>query len=226
MRSPYALGAALLYAALAFPVHAGPQADPCPGATAWAQAHPEASDEALARRDAARTFGDPALRAELAKRADKDQAVRIASMKRPSNERLLHAWTIVDEDNAIWLHKLVQARGFPSAAEVGEQGVQHAWLLLHHVKARGFQAALLPVLRQRAMDGELGLDNFARFTDRVLKAHDRPQYYGTQFPPREWARPHFGLPDEASVREVEAHRRELGVMPLADYVCMMSEARK
>ena len=36
----------------------------------------------------------------------------------------------------------------------------------------------------------------------------------------------FSEPDEASVRDVEAHRRELGIMPLADYVCMMSEARK
>jgi hypothetical protein len=28
------------------------------------------------------------------------------------------------------------------------------------------------------------------------------------------------------VREIDAHRRELGVMPLADYVCMMRHARK
>jgi hypothetical protein len=74
-------------------------------------------------------------------------------------------------------------------------------------------------------DGELSADNLARFTDRVLKAQGRPQRYGTQFSPEQMGSEHFGLPDEQSVREVEAHRRDLGAMPLADYVCMMRVAR-
>jgi hypothetical protein len=36
---------------------------------------------------------------------------------------------------------------------------------------------------------------------------------------------YFGLPDEASLRQVEANRRTLGVMPLADYTCTMRVAR-
>lgn len=202
-------------------------ATPCPGAAAWIAAHPEQSDEALAQRDAARTILDPALRAELAQRVAREQKARIALVANPANARARRDVVLADESNLAWLRELVRTKGFPTAAQVGEQGVGHAWLLLHHADtAPAFQAAQLPVLRQRAIDGELGLSDFARFTDRVLKAHGRPQHYGTQFSPAQWATPHFGLPDEASVREVEANRRALGIMPLADYVCMMSEARK
>ncbi len=199
----------------------------CPGAAAWAAAHPEESEEAVARRDAARSLTDPQLRAELAQRVAREQKARTAAVARPDNARAWRDVTLADESNFAWLQELVRTRGFPTAAQVGEQGVTHAWLLVHHAdRNRDFQAALLPVLRQRAIDGELGLNDFARFTDRVLKGHGRPQYYGTQFSPAAWATPHFGLPDAASMREVEAHRQELGIMPLADYVCMMSEARK
>lgn len=181
----------------------------------------------MARRDAVRTLLDPSLRAELARRFARDQKARTALVARPSNERARHSVAVVDEENLNWLGALVRDKGFPTAAQVGEQGVGHAWLLLHHAdRAPQFQAALLPVLAQRAADGELSRSDFARFADRVLKGQGRPQMYGTQFSPQEWAAPHFGLPDEASVHAVDAHRRELGLMPLADYVCMMSEARK
>ena len=181
----------------------------------------------MARRDAARSLTDPALRAELARRVARDQKARIAMLERPRGERVLHTVAVVDEENARWLLELVQSRGFPTAAQVGEGGVGDAWLLLQHAdRARQLQAALLPTLARRAVDGELSRSDFARFTDRLLKAEGKPQRYGTQFSPEGWTGPHFGLPDEQSVREVEAHRRELGVMPLADYVCMMSEARK
>ena len=121
----------------------------------------------------------------------------------------------------------MRTQDFPSVAQVGEQAVHDVWVLAQHAdRAPGFQAALLPMLELRTAQGELAASELARFTDRVLKGQGKPQRYGTQFPPEEWARPHFGLPSEESVRVVEANRHELGVMPLADYVCMMSEAGK
>jgi hypothetical protein len=104
--------------------------------------------------------------------------------------------------------------------------VLEAWLLAQHAdRAPKFQAALLPALEQRHAAGEFNASDLARFTDRVLKAQGKPQRYGTQFPPEEMRTQYFGLPDEQSLREVDAQRRELGVMPLADYACMMSYLR-
>jgi len=219
-----ALCVALSAAALA---DDAPLARACAGAAAWAAAHPEESDDAVARRDAARSFSEPQLRAELAQRVARDQKARRAALGKPPSARAWREVTLADESNARWLQELVRTKGFPTAAQVGEEGVTHAWLLAHHAdQHRDFQAALWPVLRQRAIDGDLGRSDFARFTDRLLKGQGSAQYYGTQLRPEESATPHFGLADEASVRDVEAHRRELGIMPLADYVCMMSEARK
>jgi len=200
---------------------------PCPGAVAWAAAHPQESDAALAARDAARGYTNPRLRAELAGRVARDQGARNALLA-DSRDRTLHrALWEVDGDNLRWLQALLATQNFPNAAQVGEQGMYDIWVLAHHAdRAPEFQAALLPMLELRTDQGELAAGALARFTDRVLKGQGKPQRYGTQFSPREWARAHFGLPDAQSLQVVEANRRELGLMPLADYVCMMSEARK
>jgi len=222
--------AALLCAAFALPAagaeEGGKPPYPCAGVTAWRKAHPEQEHEAMLRRDAARTLSDPALRAELDERFTRDQEARRAWMDRLSDRHRQRAVVLSDKDNLRWLRELVAGKGFPTAAQVGEEGVNRAWLLMQHMDTDPqFQAALLPVLEQRFKDGELSGDDLARFTDRVLKAQGKPQRYGTQFPPEEMGREYFGLPDEASLREVEANRRALGLMPLADYTCMMRVAR-
>jgi len=230
MRGGAVAMAALLCAAFALPA-SGTEEDgkppyPCAGVTAWRKAHPEQDYDAMLRRDAARTFGDPALRAELDARFRRDQDARMAWMARRWDRELGRAVTLTDRNNLRWLRELVASKGFPTAAQVGEEGVNRAWLLMQHMDDDPqFQAALLPVLEQRFKDGELSGDDLARFTDRVLKAQGKPQRYGTQFSPEAMGETYFGLPDEASLRQVEANRRELGVMPLADYTCMMRVAR-
>lgn len=200
---------------------------PCPGALAWIGAHPEATREAAARRDAARTLADPALALELKERAAKDQEARRAWVADPENRQAQRAVVLLDQDNVKWLYQLVTTRGFPTAAQVGETGLHEVWLLAQHADTQPrFQAQLLPAFEERKAAGELSTSDLARFTDRVLKAQGKPQRYGTQFSPEAWGRAHFGLPDDAAVQAVEANRRALGTMPLLDYVCMMRDARK
>ena len=201
--------------------------DACPGAKAWYAAHPNETDEALAKRDAARTFTDPQLRAELAERAARDQKARLAVLKAARKDwgprRDLAA---VDEDNLKWLFELVRTKGFPTAAQVGEQGVRDAWLLaLHADRAPKLQQAMVPDLDKRRVDGELGGNEMARFVDRLLVAAGKPQRFGTQSTDK-FAGNYHGLPNATLLAEVEANRREFDLMPLADYVCMMKEERK
>lgn len=199
----------------------------CPGVAVWFQAHPEQSTAAMRQRDAARTLGDPALRIELDDRFTRDQVARNASLAAGHNVPLARRVLEIDAENVAWLFRVVQRNGFPTAAQVGEEGVRHAWLLAQHADRQPtFQAALLPVLEQRHADGDLDGVSLSRFTDRVLLAQHRPQRYGTQFPWETWATSNFGLPDAASLDVIDANRRALGIMPLADYVCTTTNGRK
>ena len=216
---------ALLCAALSIPAYCQTRITACSGADAWHTAHPEESSEAIAERDANRAFTNPKLRAELSERVANDQAAR-RELLRSRAPRAHSVVLAIDENNIKWLHALVSDRGFPTVAEVGEQGMHEAWVLAQHAdRAPKFQAELLPALEQRHAQGELSADDLARFTDRVMVSQNKPQRYGTQFPPEEMRSKWFGLPDEQAVRDVDARRRALGVMPLADYACMISHAR-
>jgi hypothetical protein len=80
----------------------------------------------------------------------------------------------------------------------------------------------LAVLTQRYLAGDLPANDLARITDRVLLANGEPQKYGTQF---DWFAGEFKLPDPAVLATIDASRAELGLMPLADYVCTIRKAR-
>lgn len=213
----------LLGACLAPAAHAEDTQPACPGATAWKEAHPEERDRALTQRDAARTFSDPDLRRELADRVERDQVARRALLASPHNPNLMRRVVQIDTDDIAWLSGLVHSKGFPTVAQVGERGVRDTWLLAQHADQQpAFQAALLPVMEQRHADGELDGVSLSRYADRVSKAAGQPQRYGTQFSEAEWASGQFNFPDEERLRVIDANRQALGVMPLKDYVCMMS----
>jgi hypothetical protein len=225
MRTRNLILAALLCAAFGASAADIPAA--CPGVAAWYAAHPNETDEALAKRDAARSFTDPQLRAELAQRAARVQGARLAMVKAARKD-----WgprrevAAIDDENVKWLFELVRTKGFPTAAQVGEQGVHDAWLLaLHADRAPKFQQALVPELDKRRVDGELGGDEMARFVDRLLVAAGKPQRFGTQGSDN-WEGSNYGLPSAEALREVENNRREFDLMPLADYVCLQKEERK
>lgn len=213
----------LLCACLAPSAHADDSPPACPGATAWKQAHPEERDRALTQRDAARTFSDPNLRSELAERVERDQVARRALLASPHNRALMLRVAQIDTGDVAWLNNLVRSKGFPTVAQVGERGVRDTWLLAQHADQQpAFQAALLPVMEQRHADGELDGVSLSRYADRVAKAAGQPQRYGTQFSEAEWASGQFNFPDADRMRVINANRQALGVMPLRDYVCMMS----
>jgi hypothetical protein len=54
--------------------------------------------------------------------------------------------------------------------------------------------------------------------DRLLRAAKKPQRFGTQF---DWQSGTFSLPERQILEEIEANRRQLGLMPLEDYACKM-----
>ena len=192
----------------------------CPGADAWTRAHPRFDDDAVAARDAARTPSAPALLTELERRVAEDQKARHTFLAGPTRSVETDAVRRIDAENLKWLKKEIRRNGFPAAAAVGERGVHLAWVLLQHADADSeFRRSLVPVMLERFKAGELSPLDLARFVDRVLKAAGQPQQYGTQF---DWQSHTFSLPPSGELTQIDRHRREIGLMPLADYACTMN----
>jgi hypothetical protein len=72
---------------------------------------------------------------------------------------------------------------------------------------------------QRHQAGELSADDLAKLTDRVLLAAGKQQRFGTQF---DWSSGQFKPKGTGNTADIEANRQALGLMPLADYACMMN----
>lgn len=206
----------------------------CPGVAKWQAAqrvgHADQTEAAIAARDAARTFSAPELRRQLLQRVQADQQVREASLAASqgadpdgaaARATYKHAYE-VDGDNLAWLKDQVAKSGFPTVAEVGEQGMSAAFLLVQHAdRDPAFQASVLQTLKNRGKDKGIKNSDFAMLTDRVLRAQKKPQRYGTQF----GADPaHPGKVVMAPVEDLahlDARRAEVGLMPISDYRCVL-----
>jgi len=200
-----------------------PRVEECPGAMAWEREHQGGGEAARAGGEPLPAVSEAALLEELKLRVEKDQAARKRWLADKSSAELTGAVDSIDTDNLAWLQKLIAEKGFPTAAQVGKEGVHFAWLLLQHAdQDPKLQSDLVPVLEQRFKAGELPGNDLARITDRVLLASGKPQRYGTQF---DWFAGDFALPEPSKLAETDAARARLGLMPLVDYVCTLRKAR-
>jgi hypothetical protein len=199
--------------------------EPCPGAASWKRSHPTLAETPDSKRGGNAAISDAALLKDLKVRVESDQAARRKLVADPKSETLGRSVDAIDAANLTWLRQLISEKGFPTAAQVGNEGVHLAWILLQHAdEDPKLQSGLLPVLEQRFAAGELPANDLARFTDRVLVASGKPQRYGTQF---DWfSGEEFKLPEPSRLAEIDTERSHLGLMPLTDYVCTIRTARE
>lgn len=188
----------------------------CPGAAKAIEGH-RPDPQAGAPRPADAAPSDPALRGELLRMARSDQDARRGDLSDPEVAKRMAA---VDAANLPRLRAIVAERGFPGTAMVGQDGFNAAWLLVQHADADpAFQERILDTLTAR---GDLGGEQLALLTDRVLRAQGKPQRYGSQM--QDGGNGRWALqPMDGSRAEVDRRRAALGMMPLADYECMIGE---
>jgi hypothetical protein len=201
-----------------------PSIEQCPGAAAWTRNHPPFAESAQSEPGSSGAISESELLKDLQARVESDQAARKKWVADPKSETLARSVNVIDAANLTWLRQLISGKGFPTAAQVGNEGVHLAWILLQHAdQDPKLQSRLLPVLEQRFAAGELPANDLARMTDRVLVASGRPQRYGTQF---DWFAGEFKLPEPSRLTEIDTERSHVGLMPLADYVCTIRKARE
>ncbi len=190
----------------------------CPATAAWMKAHPHpvADPEATGPQG---TITQPALHDELLRMADEDQKTRDAMIAAGMRDKTANlAVGAADARHLQRLRQIVAAQGFPTATRVGTDGVHAAWLLVQHADSDpAFQARMLAAVEPQVGHGVRAQD-FALLTDRVLTAQGKSQRYGTQFAMHDGVLQADPIDDAA---HVDQRRAGVGLMPLADYACML-----
>jgi hypothetical protein len=175
---------------------------------------------------AAPPVADPALREELLKREEEDQAIRnelISKGVEQPDKSILARMTEIDAANTERMKAIVQQHGWPSRKLVGSDGAHAAFLLVQHADP-AFQKEMLPLVEKAYKSGSLSGQSYALLLDRVLVREGKPQMYGTQAKPfEEWKDGQVAampIEDEANV---DKRRAEVGLPPLSEYLKMMKQ---
>jgi hypothetical protein len=176
---------------------------------------------ALAQDQPAPAVANNALRLELLKRLEQDQAIR-NELSPARADRLTDAdwarWRAIDEDNTARMRAIVHEYGWPGASLVGRDGAAAAIALAQHAD-HAFQIEMLPLVKKAVGAGELAPD-YAVLQDKVLVGEGKPQIFGTQL--RMVGQDFFPQPieDEANV---DRRRAEVGLPPLAEYIAIAKQ---
>jgi hypothetical protein len=149
------------------------------------------------------------IQEEMAKRLKVDQAVRLD----PSRMKEMPQ---VDADNTAFLLQLVQELGWIDVARFGKEAWNAAFLITQHSGHLPLMLAVLPEVEKDFKAGRIEGQPYALIYDRVQLLTGGKQRYATQLgqnEKNEWVI----LPLENRAK-VEDLRRELGLLPLAQYI--------
>lgn len=167
---------------------------------------------------------DKALRSELLKRVESDQAVRFDLMHKQqaggSADSLdFQRMLAVDTANTAWLKNVVESHGWPGRSAVGTDGANAAFLLVQHAdRDTAFQAMVLPLMERAYAAGDAEGQQVALLSDRIAAARGEPQVYGSQASITNGRVILKPIRDSAGV---DARRARMGLPPLAEYVRML-----
>ena len=168
---------------------------------------------------------DPALRAELLAMLQDDQRHRGAltealkagaDLQTPALKQMEIEQEELDRAALAKLQRILDSHGWPSAALVGRDAQDAAFLVLQHAAAE-VQEQYLPMAREAHRQGELPGSSLALLEDRVLMRRGKKQLYGTQMHTKHGSQSLqvWPIEDEANV---DARRKAMGLEPLADYL--------
>jgi hypothetical protein len=122
---------------------------------------------------------DTDLAAELVAMTDADHAAPAGALDGTVEEQL--AWRRVTAANGDRLLEILEARGWPTADQVGERASQCAWLVAQHADRQlHVQRRALGLLAAAVAAGTAPARQEAFLRDRVLVNEGRPQVFGTQ----------------------------------------------
>jgi hypothetical protein len=167
---------------------------------------------------------NPELRDELLKMMKSDQEGRKKIVEGNPSElerkQITEQIGQADEANRAKLKQIIEQHGFPTISMVGDEAATAAFLIVQHAdRDPKWQEQMLPVLEQLAAKGEVAKSSVAYLTDRVLRAQNKPQLYGTQFyqEPGAGGQPQDVPPVVEDPKNLDKRRLKMGLGPWARY---------
>lgn len=162
----------------------------------------------------------PAMARELHVMVDKDQEARNRAIA--AHDESLQVWEPVqrvDHANLARLTEMIRQHGWPTAADIGDDGMAAIWLLAQHAP-QDFIARALPHLKAAADRGEISRSTLALMIDRDLVNRHQPQIYGSQ---GEVKNGHFVLFDVQDEAHLDVRRAQVGLGPISDYKALIEK---
>lgn len=167
---------------------------------------------------------DEALRRELLRMYEEDQAVRAPFLEgRLPNEAEARAMRERDEADARRLGQILDRHGLPGVKLVGVRATRAFITILLHSPSVELQKRALPHVERAARRGEIPPDDFALLADRVLYKEGKPQLYGSNF---NFVGDKVVLAPTRDLARLDARRRKLGLPPIRAYAAMLAEMYK
>jgi hypothetical protein len=165
----------------------------------------------------------PVLADELSTMLVKDQEIRLLMSKFFENgvaripDSLSGKQRLNDSLNLARLKEIVTSIGWPGKSLVGDKGAIAAFLIAQHAdKEPETQTRFLALLKKSVHKNDAEPQHLAYLTDRVARAKNEPQTYGTQA----WINPKTKKFEMAPIKDktnVDKRRMLLGLPPLKIY---------
>jgi len=153
-----------------------------------------------------------AIVAELRARDDRDQAALA--------DKALRATVVAD--NIRYLRDVVGRYGWIDIPRFGKAAAAAAIFIAKHADDVRLMQDALPIAERDAKENGGGKEIVSVLVDEVLITTGHKQKYGTQIDEDEHGRP-FVIPVEDPAK-VDQYRKELGILPWADYLKKASQA--
>ena len=104
----------------------------------------------------------------LAEVFEKDQAMRKSGEMKPE----------IDQANQVAVVSLIEKCGFPSADQVGKEGIYTVFLVIQHA-SKFLRKKYFPMIQSAVDRGDLDIGSVALMEDRMLLENNQKQKYGS-----------------------------------------------
>ncbi len=124
----------------------------------------------------------------------------------------------LNETNLKNLEDIIETKGWPKISDVGENAAGGAFLIIQHSNYEK-QKKYLPTIKALCEIKEANWESYALMYDRIQMNENKPQRYGSQVTFNNTTKSFelYQLEDESKVDE---WRKEMGLIPLSEYVAI------